>query len=178
MAHAVSIGAGPAIDVRLGLEQLDASERRRVTVSLLDMDPAALEFAATSLHSLIAPDRLRLCRENLFRLPRLARVQATLADADFISCPGLFDYLDRENATAMLSCFWRHLCPGGEAVAFNFAPDNSSRAYMEWIGNWYLTYRDRSELLELARAAVPEEGCLALAEQDSRTSLYVVCAKP
>ena len=176
-AHVVSVGCGPAIDLRLGLEQLQQSERGRVSVSLLDMDPDALEYAATNLQSHIPPDRLTLCRENLFRLPRLARVQATLKDADFISCAGLFDYLDRETATAMLSCFWKHLRGGGAAIVFNFAPNNSSRAYMEWIGNWYLTYRDRDELTELSRAATASDAQLTVSEEDSRASIFAVCAK-
>jgi hypothetical protein len=176
-ARIVSVGAGPAIDVQLGLEELHESERRRVLVSLLDMDPEALEHASLRLQGLISPDQITLCRENLFRLPRLARVQVMLNDADFISCAGLFDYLDSENATAMLSCFWKHLRSGGEAIVFNFSPGNNSRAYMEWIGNWYLTYRDKDELAELSQAATAYDARLTVAEESSQTSLFVVCAK-
>lgn len=176
-ARIVSVGAGPAIDIQQGLEQLSPDERRYVSVALLDMDPEALDHASARLRSVIADTQLTVHRENLFRLPRLDRTQQTLRDADFISCPGLFDYLDEENATAMLSCFWKHLRPGGETIVFNFAPTNTSRAYMEWIGNWYLTYRDEREFARLAQGATGDSSQYIVGQEDSNSGLFVTCTK-
>jgi len=58
----------------------------------------------------------------------------------------------------MLRLFWQWLAAGGLMLVGNFAPHNPTRAYMEWIGNWYLTYRTTEDLERLAlRAEIPKE---------------------
>ena len=170
-----SVGAGPAIDCELACRELSDDERARLVLTLLDLDPEALEHAERRLTPLLSRDQLRLHRENLFRLPRLQRITARLEPADFIACTGLFDYLTDPDAVAMLQCFWSHLTSGGEMMFFNFAPSNTSRAYMEWIGNWYLTYRDEAMLADLVRAAIGGDHPLQMAREDSQASLYAVC---
>jgi extracellular factor (EF) 3-hydroxypalmitic acid methyl ester biosynthesis protein len=149
----VSVGSGPAIDVRWALDELAPDQRRHVHVTLLDLDPAALDHAESSLAKYLPPGQMQCVRENLFRLPKLRRAAAALEDADLLICTGLFDYLNDDDATAMLATFWRSLAPQGSLLIFNFAPDNPSRAYMEWIGNWYLIYRDRQQMQQLAEQA-------------------------
>ena len=77
---------------------------------------------------------------------------------DFLVCPGLFDYFDDEAAVANLAMFWDRLAEGGLMLVGNFAPHNPTRAYMEWVANWYLTYRSPEEMRKLALAAgIPKE---------------------
>jgi hypothetical protein len=116
-------------------------------------------------------------RENLFRLPRLKRANSILEQADFIACTGLFDYLTDADAIAMLRCFWSHLASDGEMIVFNFAPSNPSRAYMEWIGNWYLTYRDESKAVGLVHRAIGGDHVPRIAREESQASLFAVCHK-
>ena len=59
----------------------------------------------------------------------------------------------------MLDLFWRSLPPVGVLTVFNFSPANPSRTYMEWIGNWYLTYRDEQHVRVLAHQSGIEPGC-------------------
>ncbi|MEM8680474.1 MAG: hypothetical protein AAGF97_14085, partial [Planctomycetota bacterium] len=75
-------------------------------------------------------------------------------NADLIVCPGFFDYLDQREMAELLRFFYDQLRADGQLVAFNFAEPNPSRAYMEWIGNWYLVYRTPDDL----RAARHEAG--------------------
>jgi hypothetical protein len=87
-------------------------------------------------------------------------------------CPGLFDYLDDDSAAALLSRFRQALRPQGQAWVFNFAPQNPSRAYMEWIGNWYLIYRTVEQMRQLAeRAGIPQQQAVISAES-SGINLY------
>ena len=53
----------------------------------------------------------------------------------------------------MLRCLYEQLAPAGRLIVFQFAPHNPTRAYMEWIGNWYLTYRDANALRRLVESA-------------------------
>jgi hypothetical protein len=156
--HVVSVGGGPAIDIQRACSLLKPPERQRLRITLLDLDPAALDFAGRQLAPLVEPPQLRLVRENLFRLAQPGRTAGVFADVDCLVCSGLFDYLDDAAATALLSRFWQSLTPAGQAWVFNFAPHNPSRAYMEWIGNWYLIYRTAAPMLDLAaQAEIPRD---------------------
>lgn len=156
--HVVSVGSGPGLDVAAALAMLPQRRRAAVRVALLDIDPGALEFARGHVEPLLPGESLRCERVNLSRLPKTARRGQLLGAPDFLVCAGLFDYLDDDAATAMLTCFWEHLAPGGLLLVGNFAPHNPTRAYMEWIGNWYLLYRTPGQFERLAiQAGIPQE---------------------
>jgi hypothetical protein len=144
------VGSAFGLEVRDALLELNEVERRRLSVTLLDLDWAAIEFAKQQHCGLIAPERLNAVSANLFRLPTRAPLAAHLNDTDLLLCPGIFDYLDDAAAAAMLRTFWEKLAPGGRMAVFQFAPHNPTRAYMEWLGNWYLIYRTREQLERLA----------------------------
>ena len=112
-----------------------------ISVRLLDLDPQALDFARERIGPLVSAEQLTPIRTNLMRLPQQPDSAATLGEVDFLICSGFFDYLDDAAAVAMLALFWQRLAPGGRLVVGNFAPHNPTRAFMEWIGNWYLRYR-------------------------------------
>ncbi|MBI2478936.1 MAG: class I SAM-dependent methyltransferase [Planctomycetia bacterium] len=173
--HICSVGSGPALDIELACRGLSPDERTRLNVSLLDLDPEALAVAERRLSLLLRPDQLHAHRENLFRLPRLKRTDSLLQQADFIACTGLFDYLTDVDSVAMLQCFWRHLATDGELMVFNFVPSNPSRAYMEWIGNWYLTYRDDAAIADLIHEAIGGDHASRIDRDDSQASLFAVC---
>src|SRR6185369_18074367 len=107
--------------------------RPSLAVTLLDLDPAALEFANKQLESLLPAGQLVLQPTNLFRLPVRPGLAGNLAGSDLLFCPGLFDYLDDDPAIAMIQCLFAQLAPGGRLIIFQFAPHNPTRAYMEWL---------------------------------------------
>lgn len=169
--HVVSVGSGPAIDIQRACLALTATQRQRLRITLLDLDPAALDRAHTRLSPLVEQPQLRLLRENLFRLAQGGRRNEILRDVDFLVCSGLFDYLDDPTASAMLARFWQSLLPAGQAWVFNFAPHNPSRAYMEWIGNWYLTYRTPEQMFDVtAQTEIPPD-CVSLTGESSGLDL-------
>ena len=156
--HAVSVGSGPAIELREAIGMLPGDRRAELRVTLLDLDPAALDCARHRIEPLLPSGALRCVRTNLARLAQTADRATILGSPDFLVCSGLFDYLDDDSATATLRLFWERLAGGGLLLVGNFAPHNPTRAYMEWIGNWYLTYRTAEQLTRLAtRAEIPPE---------------------
>lgn len=144
--HVVSVGAGPAIDICQALRLLPEERRARLRVTLLDLDPEALDFARQRLQPLLPSAALECVRENLFRLPQKRHPEEILGSPSFVICSGLFDYLGDQQATDMLRLLWQRLGAGGRLLVGNFLPHNPTRAYMEWIGNWYLIYRTAEEL--------------------------------
>jgi len=170
--HVASIGSGPAIDVERALQQLTATERHNVRVTLMDMDPAALDHARGRLEPLLDEGQLHCVRENLFRMAQRNKTGGQFETFDFLVCSGLFDYLDDQAFVAMLSEFWKLLSPGGEMMVFNFGPANTSRDYMEWIGNWYLIYRDAHTMMDLAMQARLGANTVTVAAEDTGANLY------
>lgn len=171
----ISLGSGSAADIAQGLEALGDDERRRTHVTLLDLDPHALEFAERRLAPLGAGG-IVAARENLLRLPRKPPERFG-APADLIACTGLFDYLTTADGAALLDWLWRALAPGGRLLVFNFAPWHTSRAYMEWIGNWYLLYRNEGELRALAELAGIPDSAQTLCAEPLGIDLYLEIRK-
>lgn len=162
----VSVGCGPAIEIELAARWLPEALRREVRVTLLDFDPDALDDARGRLAGVLAEEQVITLRDNLYRLPQRPRAAELMQGADFLYCSGLFDYLADDVARTMLSFLWRQLGKQGKLLIGNFAPHNPTRAYMEWVGNWYLIYRTAGELAELASAA------------DLPRDAFMVCAEP
>ena len=151
--HIVSVGVGPGLDLAGAAAIVPPARRLDLRFTLLDLDEAGLAFAAEQLRPHVADSQVTTVRDNLFRLSRNPRTAEQLRGGDFILCTGLFDYLDDTAATALLKTFWQALGPSGRMLVGNFAPHCPTRAYMEWIGNWYLTYRTNDQLAALAATA-------------------------
>ncbi len=173
----VSVGSGPATDISQALAVLPENRRPSLQATLLDLDPEALEFSQRQVTPLLRPGALRCLRENLFRLPQNPNVENLLGTPDFLICSGLFDYVPDETATAMLRLFWRRLAEGGVLLVGNFAPHNPTRAYMEWIGNWYLTYRTGSDMERLAAGAGISQGRFSVGAEALGVNLILIVRK-
>jgi extracellular factor (EF) 3-hydroxypalmitic acid methyl ester biosynthesis protein len=157
----VSIGSGPADDICQALAILPENRRRDLHVTLLDLDPEALDFSKGQAEQVLGAGGLTCVRENLYRLPQNRRASELLGSPDFLICSGLFDYLEDQAAVAMLRLFWERLAAGGLMLVGNFAPHNPTRAFMEWIGNWYLTYRTGDDLERLGNQAGIPRVCVS-----------------
>jgi extracellular factor (EF) 3-hydroxypalmitic acid methyl ester biosynthesis protein len=169
----VSVGSGPGEDLRRAADMLPAEARSQLQVTLLDIDPDALDFATQRLSTVLQPDQISARRENLFRLSKNRQLQAELAGAQLVYCTGLFDYLNVPEGGDLLRTMWSWLAPGGQTLAFNFTLPNPTRTYMEWIGNWYLTYRTREELAELAHVAGIPASAVTLGAEATGVNLYL-----
>jgi len=174
----VSIGSGPGIDLDEAARRSTGDARRRLRFTLLDLDEAALAAAGERLATVVDARQVDVRRENLFRLTKLRGGAVLPGDVDFILCSGLFDYLADDVTTAHLRLYWNVLRNGGRLMVGNFAPQNPSRAFMEWIGNWYLLYRTSDDLLRLADGAgIPAEA-RHVAPESTGYDLFLIADKP
>ena len=170
----VSIGSGPGIDLEQAALRLALDDRRRLRFTLVDIDEHALDAARLRLETVVAPEQVRTSRENLARLARGRRGAELIAECDFLMCSGLFDYLEEPEAVAMLRLFAAALRPGGALYVGNFAPHCTTRAYMEWIGNWYLIYRTTEDLRRLAVTAELPSGATQIVAERTGADLFLV----
>jgi SAM-dependent methyltransferase len=172
------VGSGPAIDVERAMRAIPAQQRQSIRATLLDLDGEALEAATQRLSNLMATEQITPVRDNLYRLADKPRSAAPPASADFLICSGFFDYLPDDSAAAMLRLFWNSLAPGGRLVVGNFAPHNPTRAFMEWIGNWYLLYRTWEDLQDLAQRAGIPDGSYRIGAEQLGIDLFLIADRP
>ncbi len=166
-------GSALGLELREALAEMDDFGWQSVQATLLDLDPAALDFARGHLLPPLLPEQVAFTNANLFRLPDRPRLAAELAGTNLLLCPGLFDYLDDATAKSMIHCLFGQLAPGGRLIVFQFAPHNPSRAYMEWFGNWYLIYRDIAAFRALIEQANLPDSNIEFGAEPLGIDLYV-----
>ena len=175
--RAVSVGSGPGIDIATALAAMPADCRKKTRVTLLDLDTAALDDASTRILEYVSESALQCRQENLFRLASKKVPAVEPASANLVICTGLFDYFRDDVAADMLRFFWQSLAQGGQMLVGNFAPHNPTRAYMEWVGNWYLTYRTADQLRQLVeQAGIPPQQC-SIRTDRTGVDLFLVAEK-
>jgi extracellular factor (EF) 3-hydroxypalmitic acid methyl ester biosynthesis protein len=168
------VGCAFGLEVRDALLCLEPNARQRLQFTLLDIDPGAIDFAKQLLLKELALGGVEGTSTNLFRIAQRPQLAASLAGSDLIICPGLFDYLDDATAAATLSVLHEQLAARGRLIVFQFAEPNPSRAYMEWIGNWYLIYRNQQRLQSIVERANPARSGISYGAESLHLVLYAM----
>jgi extracellular factor (EF) 3-hydroxypalmitic acid methyl ester biosynthesis protein len=119
-----------------------------VAATFVDQDPAALAFVRSWLPAASAARASIVCAPVRW----LGEVLAEDADSgqfDVAVSTGLFDYLPADGGRVLLRQIAAHTRPGGTVAVCNFSPDDRSAAVKDWIADWQLLYRSRSEVAGL-----------------------------
>jgi len=173
----VSIGSGPAAEVRAAVAKLDAQQQGKVAATLIDIDEDALHFAAGAIQETAPAVQVQTHRMNLQRYATAKVRTAHLAPANLVYCLGLFDYLEDKAFETLLAAMWNGAGKGCRIMAFNFSSANPSRAYMEWIGAWRLIHRTPADLYYRAMAAGIPSGASTVGAEPTGVNLYVDAVK-
>jgi hypothetical protein len=107
----------------------------------LDQDAESLDYAG-----ILSPDIVPLKAS----LGDLLKRRVAVPRLQFVYAAGLFDYLSDAQAAATLERMWDLLEVGGRALVANFVPIWVEAGYLEAFMDWWLIYRDESDLLRLA----------------------------
>jgi len=157
----MSVACGPAWELRdLFDSPADVEEFAGL---LLDQDDEALGEARHAMHE--AKTRLgvypnvEFARESVRTMLRTKDLTSLWGEFDFVYSMGLFDYLNRPVAMAVLRKIYGLLRPGGQLVVGNYHLESPSRIYMDYWMDWSLLYREEQEMLDMA-------ACLPGAEAD------------
>ncbi|MCS5539976.1 MAG: class I SAM-dependent methyltransferase [Roseibacillus sp.] len=151
----LNLGCGPAHEVKEFLENEELSDLCDIT--LLDFNAETIEYTQKELARVrtqagrVTP--ISLLQRSVHKLLR----QATTGDADLkwesfdmVYCSGLFDYLSQRVCRRLNDLFARLLAPGGLMLVTNVSDTKPSRAWMEFVLEWNLIYRDDAAMMEIA----------------------------
>lgn len=151
-ARIMSLACGPAWELRDVVRS--AEDLGRFEFVLVDQDPMALDDAGTTVATVGAAHRgklkARLVRESARTMIRRRDLADDWGRFSLVYSMGLFDYLTRPVAKAVIAKLYELLEPGGLLIVGNFHPRNPTRTYMEYWMDWVLYYRTETELAELA----------------------------
>lgn len=178
-ARILSIAAGPAQEVFELLEERHEVPRP-LEIVLFDQDKRALSYSYARLKR--AADRfdgrvtLLHLHDSIKHLLRGAEVFDGHGTFDAVYSSGLFDYLQRPTAVSLCRTLYSLVSPGGTLYVGNMVPSCQTRWVMEHHLDWYLVYRERSEILDFARQAAPDAH-LQLLEEVMRVNPFVALTK-
>jgi extracellular factor (EF) 3-hydroxypalmitic acid methyl ester biosynthesis protein len=176
----LSIAAGPAQEIYELLEERH-SLPCPVEIVLFDQDKRALSYSHRRLQKLVSSkwkDQVSLLHlhDSIRHLLRGAAVFSGHGAFDLVYSCGLFDYLQTPSAVSLCRSLFSLVAPGGRLYVGNMVPSCASRWVMELHLDWFLVYRERSEMLEFGRMAAP--GAPAeIVEEPTRVNPFLMLRK-
>ena len=133
-----SIGCGSCIEL---WEQPDM---RGYDFLLLDQDAGALESAKSKISSSIG--RVTYIEQNILKFLLRGEKNEGIGNRHLVYAFGLFDYFEMPSANRLVKGLWAMVAPGGTLIVTNAHPANPTRLWMEWGGDWFLKYKDESQM--------------------------------
>ena len=159
--YVLDVASGPARDI---YEFLNNGRKHDVIFECVDSDADAISYAKDLCSPFL--DQIDFQEVNAFRFTSERKY-------DLIWSAGLFDYLSDKGFTFLLQNLLPQLSEEGELVIGNFAEDNPTRDYMEIIGDWYLHYRSKEELINLAKDCGVEEENIRIGVEEAGVNLFL-----
>ncbi|MEC8942890.1 MAG: class I SAM-dependent methyltransferase, partial [Verrucomicrobiota bacterium] len=151
----LNLGYGPAHEVKQFLENEELSDLCDIT--LLDFNAETIEYTQKELARVrtqagrVTPiSMLQRSVHKLLRQASTGDVDLKWESFDMVYCSGLFDYLSQRVCRRLNDLFARLLAPGGLMLVTNVSDTNPSRAWMEFVLEWNLIYRDDAAMMEIA----------------------------
>lgn len=140
------LGGGKVLSVACGhLRELRALRPEGFDVTAFDSDEKSLEEVRRSLTS---------WRVNAVKgsIRNIVAGKFSPSGFDYVYAAGLYDYLAAPLAQRLTQLLFGKVSFGGRLLIANFTHDTEDVGYMESYKDWWLTFRDESEMLEIVRA--------------------------
>lgn len=138
-----SVGCGSGIEYWNAKNELPHG----IDVFLLDQDSGALQSAQNHFHS--NGNQYTFHQENIIRfIMSKDRIQ-TMGQRDLIYSVGMLDYFDVKSSSRIVSNLWNNIAAGGKIIITNAHPDNPTRTWMEYGGDWFLSYKDKAQMYQI-----------------------------
>ena len=154
-----NLACGPAVEIQRFLRDYDESDL--IEIDLLDFNAETLEYTRERIQEArMAGGRETLVRYFQRSVHQLLRSAAQGGEEDFtgydvVYCAGLFDYLSQRVCKKLVELFCTMVKPGGRVIVTNVSASNPRKAWMEYLMEWNLIYRDRDEMEDLVPEGFP-----------------------
>ncbi|MFD0892086.1 class I SAM-dependent methyltransferase [Luteolibacter ambystomatis] len=154
-----NLACGPAVEIQRFLREHDESDL--IEIDLLDFNAETLEYTRERIQEArMAGGRetaVRYFQRSVHQLLRAASQggEEEFTGYDVVYCAGLFDYLSQRVCKKLVELFATMVKPGGRVIVTNVAASNPRKAWMEYLMEWNLIYRDNSEMEDLVPDNVP-----------------------
>ena len=150
----LNLGCGPAHEVQHFLAHEDLSDL--CAFNLLDFNTETIRHTEGRLTELLrqhgrvgSVNFLERSVQELIRQDHRGDPDLPWESFDVVYCAGLFDYLSQRVCKKLVDVYSRLLRPGGLLVVTNVSMANPDKAWMEYILEWNLIYRDKEGMREL-----------------------------
>lgn len=154
-----NLACGPAVEVQRFLRECEESDLAEI--DLLDFNAETLEYTRARINEARMSGgretQVRYFQRSVHQLLRAATQggEEDFRDYDIVYCAGLFDYLSQRVCKRLVELFCTMVRPGGRVIVTNVAASNPRKAWMEYVMEWNLIYRDNSEMQDLIPDNVP-----------------------
>jgi extracellular factor (EF) 3-hydroxypalmitic acid methyl ester biosynthesis protein len=154
-----NLACGPAVEVQRFLRECDESDLAEI--DLLDFNAETLEYTRARINEArMSGGRetpVRYFQRSVHQLLRAATQggEEHFRDYDIVYCAGLFDYLSQRVCKRLVELFCTMVRPGGRVIVTNVAASNPRKAWMEYVMEWNLIYRDDAEMKNLVPDNLP-----------------------
>ncbi|QTN34025.1 class I SAM-dependent methyltransferase [Akkermansiaceae bacterium] len=154
-----NLACGPAVEVQRFLRECEESELAEI--DLLDFNAETLEYTRARINEArMAGGRetqVRYFQRSVHQLLRAATQggEEDFRNYDVVYCAGLFDYLSQRVCKRLVELFCTMVRPGGRVIVTNVAASNPRKAWMEYVMEWNLIYRDDADMQDLIPDNVP-----------------------
>jgi extracellular factor (EF) 3-hydroxypalmitic acid methyl ester biosynthesis protein len=147
---------------------------RELDATAIDIDKEALVFLGDRIQK--ENVSIRPLHGNLIYLAT-GRQTLELPPQDFVYSIGLIDYFADAFVVKLMDWIFDRLRPGGRVILGNFHPRNPSRAMMDYVLDWRLTYRDEAKMNELYSSSKFGKPCTRILFEEEGINLFAECVK-
>jgi extracellular factor (EF) 3-hydroxypalmitic acid methyl ester biosynthesis protein len=146
-----NVGCGPAVEIQRFIREFEHSDY--LHFQLIDFSDTTLSYTREALEG-VAKEcgkeiNIKYIHNSVHELIKSKNrdVDSNNLKSDAVYCAGLFDYLSDKVCARLLEYFSALTTSGGKILVTNVHRDNPERVFtMEHLLEWYLIYRDESDL--------------------------------
>lgn len=179
IARILSVGCGPAGEVKNFLVQEELSNRARFT--LLDFNDETLQHTAKVLEEVKKKYRrstdIKMVKKSVHQMLKEAGKQPAAQKYDFIYCAGLFDYLSDRVCKRLMNILYDMLAINGLLIATNVHASNPNRHSMDFFLEWHVIHRNHAQLEHLKPDFAPS-GSFCEKQESTGINIFVEVRKP
>lgn len=154
-----NLACGPAMEVQRFLRECEESDLAEI--DLLDFNSETLEYTRERIQEARMSGgretQVRYFQRSVHQLLRAATQggEEDFTNYDVVYCAGLFDYLSQRVCKRLVELFCTMVRPGGVVIVTNVATSNPRKAWMEYVMEWNLIYRNEDDMKDLVPDGIP-----------------------